>query len=80
MIFKFKPISSTFVRIRDQNEVNKKNTCQVKDLAVPVDQRVNSKENETGDKYLNLARMEKIMEQSDNDITQNRVLRKVLVQ
>lgn len=68
MIFKFKPISSTFVRIRDHDEANQKNTCQVKDLAVPVDQRVNPKESETGDKYLNLARMENIVERSDNDI------------
>ena len=52
------------------NQQKKKRICKIVDFAVPADQRVKLKENETKEKYLNLAKeLKKYMEHEGNNDT-----------
>ena len=48
------------VRIQDLVLINKKSTCHLIDFAVPADNRVKMKESEKIDKYLDVAREQKL--------------------
>ena len=51
-----KPSAKTGVKDRPHNNQQKKRICKIVDFAVPADHRINLKESEKKDKYLDLAR------------------------
>ena len=52
----------------NQQKKKKKRICKIVDLAVPADHRINLKESEKKDKYLDLAReLKKAVEHESND-------------
>ena len=68
LLWDFNIQTDQLIPARPYNNQQKKRTCKIVDFAVPADHRINLKECEKKDKYLDLAReMKKAMEQESND-------------